>query len=47
MQDSTDDRKVKAAHASAKAYDIVYLGVLVFGKKKDVEELTRSFSLLE
>ncbi|MBP9762388.1 lysine--tRNA ligase [Patescibacteria group bacterium] len=47
MQDSTNDQKVKTAHAETLGDQTKYLGVLVFGGKKEVEQLTQTFSLLE
>jgi lysyl-tRNA synthetase class 2 len=47
MQDSTNDQKVKAAHANMSGDQTQYLGVLVFGGRKEVEQLTQAFSLLE
>jgi lysyl-tRNA synthetase, class II len=38
MQNSSDDRKVDYAHSQKKALDIKLLGILVYGKKSDVEE---------
>lgn len=47
MQDTTSDQKVRAMHAEVPSDQMKYLGILVFGKKKDVEELTKDFSLIE
>ncbi len=47
MRDSTNDQKVKAAQESKKSSDITFLGVLIFGKKSEVEKLTEQFPLIK
>ncbi len=47
MRESSDDAKVEFAHSKKSATDIGYLGVLVFGKKGDVEKLTDKFDLID
>ncbi len=47
MIETTDDRKVIAAVKEKNIADVEFLGVLVFGKKKDVEELTKHLQLYE
>lgn len=47
MQDTTDDNKVKEAHSKADRESLEILGVLVYGKKKVVEKLTKDFVLLK
>ncbi len=47
MRDSPSDQKVKEAQESKNAAEIGWLGVLVFGDKKKVEELTAEFKLAE
>jgi lysyl-tRNA synthetase, class II len=46
MQNSSDDAKVSLAHSQQTADQIKWLGVLIFGKKSDVEELTQDFELV-
>jgi len=46
MQDSSDDKKVNVSQESKNIDDIKILGILIFGEKKIVEELTKSFNLL-
>jgi lysyl-tRNA synthetase class 2 len=46
MRDSSNDEKVKTKQEEKNALEIVYLGVLVFGEKKQVEALTKDFNLL-
>jgi hypothetical protein len=43
MRDSSNDQKVAQNHELKLDSEILYLGVLVFGKKSDVEELTDEF----
>lgn len=43
MLETTNDAKVAAMTKEKNASDIEYLGVLVFGEKKEVEELTKDF----
>ncbi len=45
MIETTDDRKVIAAAKSKNLEDVEFLGVLVFGKKSEVEALTKHFEL--
>ena len=45
MIETTDDKKVIEKTANVKWGGIDYLGVLVFGKKFTVEELTNKFNL--
>lgn len=45
MIETTDDKKVMAAAKSKNLKDVEYLGVLVFGKKTEVEKLTENFEL--
>jgi lysyl-tRNA synthetase class 2 len=47
MRDSTNDLKVKAWQEGKSTDEIEFLGVLIFGKKKEVEELTKKFPLIE
>jgi lysyl-tRNA synthetase class 2 len=47
MMSSTDDLKVKAQQEKKSADEIGYLGVLVFGPRKQVEKLTKEFGLWE
>jgi len=44
MRNSSDDTKVVMAHSQKSNEQIQYLGVLVFGKKSTVEELTEGFA---
>jgi hypothetical protein len=46
MQDSSDDEKVKQAHESKNTEDVGLLGVLTYGRKKEVETLTKDFELI-
>ena len=46
MRESSNDEKVKAAQEAKAQKDIEFLGVLVFGEKKQVEELTKQFPLV-
>lgn len=43
MRDSSNDEKVKLAQEGKKASEIGWLGILVFGEKKVVEQLTENF----
>ncbi|HYV33729.1 MAG TPA: lysine--tRNA ligase [Candidatus Limnocylindria bacterium] len=45
MIETTDDKKVISAVKSKKLTDVEYLGVLIFGKKKEVESLTKHLEL--
>ncbi|MCK5332725.1 lysine--tRNA ligase [Candidatus Parcubacteria bacterium] len=45
MIETTNDRKITEQTASKKIVDIEYLGVLIFGKKEIVEDLTGKFDL--
>jgi lysyl-tRNA synthetase class 2 len=47
MRDSSNDIKVKENQESKNNNEIGYLGILIYGKKSDVEELTDNFKLLE
>ncbi len=47
MQDSSDDEKVKQAHESKQSDEVGLLGVLIYGKKKEVESLTENYKLVE
>jgi lysyl-tRNA synthetase, class II len=47
MIETTDDRKVVESTKEKDLKDIDYLGVLVFGKKTVVENLTKEFELVE
>jgi lysyl-tRNA synthetase class 2 len=47
MRDSSNDEKVQGRQESKTSYEINYLGVLVFGKKSYVEELTDGFEMFE
>lgn len=46
MRDSSNDEKVKAKQEGKSVDEINFLGVLVFGDKKQVEKLTEKFSLV-
>ncbi len=46
MRDSSNDVKVKEKQESKTASEINFLGILVFGKKRKVEELTKKFILV-
>ena len=46
MRDSSNDEKVKAKQEAKSSKEIKFLGVLVFGEKKQVEKLTEKFSLV-
>jgi hypothetical protein len=46
MLSTTDDYKLEGIHSRQKAADIEWLGVLVFGSKKDVEALTYQFEMM-
>ena len=45
MRDSTNDLKVKKAQGDKDLSDIGFLGVLVYGQKKEVEKLTEQYPL--
>ena len=45
MIETTDDKKVIASAKTKNLSDVEFLGVLVFGKKSDVEKLTSDFTL--
>jgi lysyl-tRNA synthetase class 2 len=45
MQESSDDSKVHQSHLSQNADDIELYGVLIYGKKSKVEQLTDGFEL--
>jgi lysyl-tRNA synthetase, class II len=47
MRESSNDEKVQNLIENKTSYETGYLGVLVFGKKSDVEEVTDHLSLLE
>ncbi len=47
MLASSNDRKVDKSHQSKQIEDIDILGVLVFGEKKKIEQLTSDFDLYE
>lgn len=47
MRDSTNDKKVKEKQESKSSDQINFLGVLIFGKKKDVENLTKDFEMMK
>ncbi len=46
MLSSTDDKKVKHLQESKPAAGIQFLGILVFGKKMNVEKVTQAFTLM-
>lgn len=46
MRDSSNDEKVKAKQEVKVASEIGFLGVLVYGEKKQVEKLTEKFNLI-
>ena len=43
MLDTTNDKKIVEATKEKNADEVEYLGVLVYGEKKEVEELTKEF----
>lgn len=45
MRESSSDDKVKLSQEAKNLTDIGFLGILVFGEKKQVESLTKQFSL--
>lgn len=45
MRESSNDEKVKEKQEAKKLEEIGFLGVLVFGEKKEVENLTKEFPL--
>ncbi|MGV8142917.1 MAG: lysine--tRNA ligase [Candidatus Pacearchaeota archaeon] len=47
MLETTDDKKVIERTRQKKNTDIEYLGVLVFGNKKEVESITKEFKLVD
>ncbi len=47
MRDSSNDLKVKEKQGLKKATEIIFLGVLIFGKKLTVESLTKSLPLFK
>jgi len=47
MRDSTNDAKVKEWQESKTADEIGWLGIMVFGEKKEVEKLTEEFKLAQ
>ena len=47
MRESTNDLTVKELQEGKAAKDVGFLGVLVYGKKKQVEKLTKKFPLCE
>jgi lysyl-tRNA synthetase, class II len=47
MKKSSNDEKSKAKQEIKKNSEIVYLGILIFGEKKKVEELTKNFALID
>jgi lysyl-tRNA synthetase, class II len=47
MRGSSNDEKVELEHSKKTATEIGYLGVLIFGKKGDVEKLTDQFDLFD
>lgn len=46
MLDSTNDKKIAEATASKNEDEIEFLGALVYGKRLEVEEMTKSFKLI-
>lgn len=47
MLETTNDKKVIEATSKKKLNEVEYLGVLIFGRKSDVENLTERFPLYE
>jgi lysyl-tRNA synthetase, class II len=47
MKSSSNDELVNDRHSSKSQYQIEYLGVLIFGKKSDVEAITNDFPLFD
>ncbi len=47
MIETTDDKKVISLTKAKKSAEVEYLGVLLFGKKSEVEALTKQLSLFE
>ena len=45
MRDTSDDAKVDKEQSAKNAEDIMFLGVLVFGPRKQVEKLTKEFPM--
>jgi hypothetical protein len=45
MLETTDDKKVAEKTKNKNLDEVEYMGVLVFGGKKEVEKLTKEFSL--
>lgn len=44
---TTDDRKVIELTAGKRHQDIEYLGILLFGNKKVLDEMTKGFGLMQ
>jgi lysyl-tRNA synthetase class 2 len=47
MQETSNDLKIKEIHADKKMADVEFLGVLLYGEKKEVEKLTKGFDLFK
>jgi hypothetical protein len=45
MQETTDDKKVIAITKEKALKDVDFLGILIFGKKKAVDKLTKEYKL--
>jgi predicted transcriptional regulator len=45
MLETTDDKKIIEITKNKNLNSVEYLGVLIFGKKKEIEELTKDFEL--
>lgn len=45
MMESSDDKKIGEITKTKAHKDIEYLGILVFGNRKEMEELTKEFPL--
>ena len=45
MIETTNDKKIFDSVASKNSSDVEYLGTLIYGSKKKVEELTKNFEL--
>ncbi|MFA7244022.1 MAG: amino acid--tRNA ligase-related protein [Patescibacteria group bacterium] len=46
MLDSTNDKKISEITASKNENEIEFLGVLIFGERKEVEEISKAFKLI-
>lgn len=46
MQESSNDKIVQQGHASKKADEILWLGIAVYGERKQVEQITQGFELM-